>query len=224
MLSTSLVICLMFYILVTKENLFIESLGNMDDQQQIRKHQHRIRSIINFFQGIALTLFLFAVIVAIYLTVIYQARVIPFINYAVVFDAGSSHTEMFVYHWPADKSDGLGTTSAVNELFVCPLAGIHTSDVKRPGVKSKLKAVSDFEEHIDLLDAYFKPCLQQAIERIPSNRHKFSPIFLGATAGMRLARLKNVTRANQLLERIREIFSSYPFQFVAARQVSFSNE
>jgi Golgi nucleoside diphosphatase len=62
--------------------------------------------------------------------------------------------------------------------------------------------------------------LKEAISKIPSNRHKFSPIFLGATAGMRLARLQNVTQANQLLEKIREIFSSYPFQFVTARQVS----
>lgn len=192
----------------------------MDDQQQTRKHQHRIRSIINFFQGISLTLLLFAVIVAIYITVIYRARVIPFINYAVVFDAGSSHTEMFVYHWPADKSDGLGTTSTVNELFVCPLAGVYTDDIKKPGNSIKLKAISDFEQHLHLLEVYFKPCLKEAISKIPSNRHKFSPIFLGATAGMRLARLQNVTQANQLLERIREIFSSYPFQFVTARQVS----
>jgi hypothetical protein len=193
----------------------------MDDQQHIRRRQHRIRSIINFLQGTALTLFLFAVIVGIYLTVIYRARVIPFINYAVVFDAGSSHTEMFVYHWPADKSDGLGTTSTVNELFVCPLAAIYTDDSKKSGSSIKLKAVSDFEQHLHLLEAYFRPCLELAISKIPSTRHKFSPIFLGATAGMRLARLQNATRASQLLERIREIFSHYPFQFVTARQVSF---
>src|SRR5579871_3708171 len=93
----------------------------MDDQQQKQIRQERIRSIINFIQGIAATLFIFSAIIAIYLTVIYRARLTPFVNYAIVFDAGSSHTEMFVYHWPADKSDGLGTTSTVNEYFVCPL-------------------------------------------------------------------------------------------------------
>jgi Golgi nucleoside diphosphatase len=192
----------------------------MDEQQQTRKHQHRIRSIINFLQGIAVTLFIFAVIVAIYFTVIYRARVAPFINYAIVFDAGSSHTEMFVYHWPADKSDGLGTTSTVNELFVCPLASIYANDSKKQGDPIKLKAVSDFEQHLDFLNDYFEPCLKKAVSKIPSTRHKFSPIFLGATAGMRLTRLQNATRASQVLERIREIFSNYPFQFVTARQVS----
>jgi Golgi nucleoside diphosphatase len=192
----------------------------MDDQQQSRTRQNRIRSIINFMQGIAVTLFTFAVIVAIYITVIYRARVAPFINYAIVFDAGSSHTEMFVYHWPADKSDGIGTTSTVNEYFVCPLAGIPANDPKKSGDSIKLKAISDFDQHLDLLDDYFRPCIQKAISKIPSNRHKFSPIFLGATAGMRLSRLQNAARANEIFERIREIFSNYPFQFVTARQVS----
>ena len=192
----------------------------MDDQEDIRRRQHRIRSIIHFCQGIAVTLFSFAIIVAIYLTVLYQARIVPLINYAIVFDAGSSHTEMFVYQWPADKSDGLGTTSTVNEFFVCPLAGIYAGDPKKSGDSIKLKAVSDFEQHLHLLASYFQPCLDKAIAKIPSNRHKYSPIFLGATAGMRLSRLQNASRANQLLERIREIFSNYPFQFVTARQVS----
>jgi len=192
----------------------------MDDQQHTRKRQHRIRSIINFLQGIAFTLFIFAIIVAIYLIVIYRARVKPFINYAIVFDAGSSHTEMFVYNWPADKSNGLGTTSTVNEYFVCPLAGVYTNGPKKSSDSIKLKAISDFEQHLDLLDIYFQPCLKKAVSTIPSNRHKFSPIFLGATAGMRLSRLQNATRANQIFEKIREIFSNYPFQFVTARQVS----
>jgi Golgi nucleoside diphosphatase len=192
----------------------------MDDQQRTKKRQQRLRSIINFMQGIATTLFIIAVIVAIYLIVIYRARVTPFINYAIVFDAGSSHTEMFVYHWPADKSNGLGTTSTVNEYFVCPVLGIRAKDSKKSNDSNKLKAISDFEHHLDLLDEYFRPCLKKAVEEIPSNRHKFSPIFLGATAGMRLSRLQNATGANQIFERIREIFSNYPFQFVTARQVS----
>lgn len=195
----------------------------MDDQQEFRRRQHRIRSMINFCQGIAVTLFIFASLVAICLTVLYHGRIVPLINYAIVFDAGSSHTEMFVYHWPADKSNGLGSTSSVNELFVCPLSSIRVEDPKKSGETIKLKAVSDFEQHLHLLQPYFQSCLEKAMDKIPSDRHKFSPIFLGATAGMRLSRLQNATRASQLLERIREVFSNYPFQFVTARQVTFVN-
>ena len=193
----------------------------MDDQQPKQKRNNHIRSIINFTQGIAITLCFLAAIILIYLTVKYRARVEPVINYAIVFDAGSSHTEMFVYYWPADKSDGVGTTSSVNQYFVCPLEGIYVNDSRKTdNSKIKLKAISDFEQHLDLLDDYFAPCLNEATSNIPSNRHRTSPIFLGATAGMRLARMHNRVRANQILETIREIFSHYPFQLVTARQVS----
>ena len=104
--------------------------------------------------------------------------------------------------------DGIGSSGQI-----CPLASIYTND------SIKLRAISDFEQYLDLLEPYFQPCLKRALEEIPSTRYKFSPIFLGATAGMRLTRLQNFTRSNQILERIREIFANYPFQFVTARQV-----
>jgi Golgi nucleoside diphosphatase len=190
------------------------------EEHKTRPKQHYIRSIINFLQGIAFTIFIFVSIFAIYLIILYSTRLTPIMNYAIVFDAGSSHTEMFVYHWPADKSDGLGTTSKVNELFVCLLPALFINDTIKNGESIKLKAISDFEQNLDLLEDYFRPCLNKAISKIPTDRHKFAPIFLGATAGMRLTRLRNTTRAQQILERIREIFSNSPFEFVVARQVS----
>jgi len=190
-------------------------------EQKSKEKQSYMRSIINFLQGIAFTLFIFAIILTIYLINLYHIRLAPFTNYAIVFDAGSSHTEMFVYNWPADKSNGLGTTSSVNELFVCPVKALYVNDTTKKGDTNKLKAVSDYEQNLDLLEDYFRPCLTEAIEKIPVNRHKLSPIFLGATAGMRLLRLRNITRAKQILETIREIFSNTPFQFVVARQVNY---
>ncbi len=189
--------------------------------QKSKEKQSYARSIMNFLQGIAFTLLIFAIILTIYLINLYHTRLTPFTNYAIVFDAGSSHTEMFVYYWPADKSDGLGTTSSVKELFVCPLTPLNTTDPTKKGERIRLKAISDYEQNLDLLEEYFRPCLTKAIQQIPSNRHKLSPIFLGATAGMRLSRLRNITRARQILETIREIFSNTPFQFVVARQVNY---
>ena len=146
------------------------------EEQKLKGKPNYIQSIINFLQGIAFTLLLFAIILAIYLIVLYHTRLTPFTNYAIVFDAGSSHTEMFVYYWPADKSDGLGTTSTVNEFFVCPIASI-TIDPKKTGESIKLKAISDFEQHLDLLQDYFRPCLTEAILQIPSNYQIFSLII-----------------------------------------------
>ena len=185
-----------------------------------QKRHWRIYPVIKFAQGIAFTILVFAIILAIYLITLYHTRLTPFVNYAIVFDAGSSHTEMFVYHWPADKSDGLGTTSSVNQLFTCHLDALEKNDTNRVGGTIKLKAISDFEQNLDLLDKYFKPCLSKAVKEIPSTRHRSSPVFLGATAGMRLSRLRNATTANRVLETIREVFANSPFQFVVARQVN----
>lgn len=179
-------------------------------------NQSFIRSIINFLQGVAFILCLFAIIFAIYFIILYHGRQQPDTNYAIVFDAGSSHTEMFVYYWPADKSDGLGTTSSVNQYFTCPLKAVTINSSET----SKLKAISDFDQNLSSLKDYFRPCLTEAILKIPAERHKFSPIFLGATAGMRLVRLNNIAKSEQILETIREIFSNSPFQFVLARQVN----
>jgi hypothetical protein len=190
------------------------------EREKQQQRPHYVRNIMNFLQGIAFTIFLFTIILTIYLIIIYHTRLTPFINYAIVFDAGSSHTEMFIYSWPADKSQGLGTTSTVDEAFVCLVARITINDTTKHGESTKLKTISDFEDNLDLLKDYFRPCLTEAISKIPSNRHKFSPIFLGATAGMRLALLRNETRAKQVLESIREIFSNSPFQFVISRQVN----
>ena len=194
-------------------------MEQLNRQAKQRQHNDK-RSIIKFLQGIAFSILIFAIIFAIHLITAYCIRLKPFTNYAIVFDAGSSHTEMFVYDWPADKSHGLGTTSAVNEFFVCQLERIIINDPIKRNRSIKFKAISDFEENLNLLQDYFRPCLDQAILKIPSNRHKFTPIFLGATAGMRLARLHNKTKARQTLETIREIFSHTPFQFVRARQVN----
>ncbi|CAF0812627.1 unnamed protein product [Adineta ricciae] len=184
-----------------------------------QKRHWRIYPVIKFAQGIAFTILVFAIILAIYLITLYHTRLTPFVNYAIVFDAGSSHTEMFVYYWPADKSDGLGTTSSVNQLFTCHLDALEKNDTNRIGGTIKLKAISDFEQNLDLLDDYFEPCLSKAIKEIPSTRHRSSPVFLGATAGMRLSRLRNATTADRVLETIREVFANSPFQFVVARQV-----
>ncbi|CAF1551132.1 unnamed protein product, partial [Didymodactylos carnosus] len=180
--------------------------------------------LIHFVQGVALTLFTLTVIIAIYLTYIYCTKLSPFINYAIIFDAGSSHTKMYVYSWPADKSNGLGTTSTVNEYFDCSLSTIvktlpttSTSSMKKADMK--FRAISDFENHLEYLEEYFHVCLEGAKIKIPSNRHGHSPIFLGATAGMRLLSLRNRTKAENVLEKIREIFHNNPFQFVIARQV-----
>lgn len=36
-------------------------------------------------------------------------------QYGIVLDAGSSHTSMYIYKWPADKQNGTGIVTQHNE-------------------------------------------------------------------------------------------------------------
>ncbi|XP_027752754.1 ectonucleoside triphosphate diphosphohydrolase 8-like [Empidonax traillii] len=44
----------------------------------------------------------------------------PSTKYGLVFDAGSTHTSLYTYRWPADKENGTGIVSQVD---VCTVEG-----------------------------------------------------------------------------------------------------
>lgn len=39
-------------------------------------------------------------------------------QYGLVFDAGSTHTSLYIYRWPADKENGTGIVSQVEACSV----------------------------------------------------------------------------------------------------------
>jgi len=122
-------------------------------------------------------------------------------EYGVVLDAGSTHTSMFVYKWKV--SDIIKGTALVKQIGSC--------------------TVTDKDGHIRGISSYTNPelagqSLQSCIESkakklIPSYVQEKSPIYLGATAGMRLLNEKNSTSANQILRSVRQTLASSPFMF-----------
>ena len=40
------------------------------------------------------------------------------LQYGLVFDAGSTHTALYIYRWPADKENGTGIVSQVEACTV----------------------------------------------------------------------------------------------------------
>jgi hypothetical protein len=99
------------------------------------------------------------------LIVLWTIILSPFQDYAVVVDAGSTHSTIFVYTWPADKSDGLGTTSRITQVTTCDVPGgaVSTVDVSTPdGSKN-----------------YFDSAMTTCINTIPTNRKYRALIFLG---------------------------------------------
>ena len=74
---------------------------------------------------------------------------------------------LFFIHcrWPADKSDGLGTTSRIRQVKLCDVSGgaVSTINVSAPtGVKD-----------------YFQKAMDECVDAIPSTRKYRTLIFLG---------------------------------------------
>uniref|UniRef100_A0A8C8BNM5 Ectonucleoside triphosphate diphosphohydrolase 8 n=1 Tax=Otus sunia TaxID=257818 RepID=A0A8C8BNM5_9STRI len=92
----------------------------------------------------------------------------PITKYGLVFDAGSTHTALYIYRWPADKENGTGIVSQV-EACTAPGSGI-----------------SSYANNPAEAGAILKPCLDKAMKIIPAEQQRDTPTYLGATAGMRL--------------------------------------
>ncbi|KAM4647134.1 ectonucleoside triphosphate diphosphohydrolase 8-like isoform 3-T3 [Amazona ochrocephala] len=129
----------------------------------------------------------------------------PSTKYGLVFDAGSTHTALYIYRWPADKENGTGIVSQVE---ACTAAG--------PGISS-------YADDPAGAGASLKPCLDKAMEIIPAEQQRETPTYLGATAGMRLLREQNSTKAQQVFAQVAKTIGEYPVEFRGA-QVLTGNE
>ncbi|XP_055662263.1 ectonucleoside triphosphate diphosphohydrolase 8-like isoform X2 [Falco peregrinus] len=126
-------------------------------------------------------------------------------KYGLVFDAGSTHTALYIYRWPADKANGTGIISQVE---VCTVSG--------PGISS-------YADNATGAGASLKPCLDKAMAIIPVEQQRETPTYLGATAGMRLLREQNSTKAEQVFAEVSKAIAEYPVDFRGA-QVLTGNE
>ncbi|KAK9460326.1 nucleoside phosphatase family-domain-containing protein [Lipomyces oligophaga] len=95
-------------------------------------------------------------------------------NYGIVIDAGSSGSRVQIYAWP---------TVVDASSHAVPKVGKGGDDWQlkvRPGI-------SDYSTHPEELEVkHLDPLLEYAKKIIPAEKHSETPIFLLATAGMRL--------------------------------------
>uniref|UniRef100_A0A8D2KRQ5 Ectonucleoside triphosphate diphosphohydrolase 8 n=1 Tax=Varanus komodoensis TaxID=61221 RepID=A0A8D2KRQ5_VARKO len=129
-----------------------------------------------------------------------------FPQYGLVFDAGSSHTSLFIYQWPTDKENNTGV---VSQTFSCHVNG--------PGISS-------YADNPPQAGASLRKCLDEAMTVIPRERQLETPAYLGATAGMRLLRKKNATASAQVLEAVGKAIQKYPVSFRGARIITGEDE
>ncbi|KAM4877842.1 ectonucleoside triphosphate diphosphohydrolase 2 [Thomomys bottae] len=130
----------------------------------------------------------------------------PALKYGIVLDAGSSHTSMFIYKWPGDKENDTG------------IVGQHSScDVQGGGISSYASNPSGAGQSL-------VECLEQALRDVPKDQHTTTPLYLGATAGMRLLSLTSPEASASVLGAVTQTLTQYPFDFRGARILSGQDE
>lgn len=108
------------------------------------------------------------------------------LNYGLVIDAGSVHTTVNLYSWPAVRSNGTGV---VKEAFSCE--------------NDAAQGISSFADDPEAVARYLlqsSDCLTQAVGLVPEALRSTTPIFLGGTAGMRVLNATNPAAAEEILE------------------------
>ncbi|NXK80365.1 ENTP2 diphosphohydrolase, partial [Amazona guildingii] len=128
------------------------------------------------------------------------------LQYGIVLDAGSSHTAMFVYKWPADKENDTGV---VSEHSMC--------DVEGPGISS-------YSSSPAAAGTSLVQCLNQALRDVPKEKHVGTPLYLGATAGMRLLHISSQQASDAVLAAVAATLKSYPFDFRGSKILSGEEE
>ncbi|XP_012873286.1 PREDICTED: ectonucleoside triphosphate diphosphohydrolase 1 isoform X3 [Dipodomys ordii] len=128
------------------------------------------------------------------------------VKYGIVLDAGSSHTNLYIYKWAAEKENDTGVVRQIEEC-----------KVKGPGISKYVQKPNE-------LDMYLTECMEKSKEVIPSSQHQDTPVYLGATAGMRLLRMENEQSAERVLAAVSRSLSNYPFDFQGARIITGQEE
>ncbi|XP_040292478.1 ectonucleoside triphosphate diphosphohydrolase 1 isoform X2 [Bufo bufo] len=128
------------------------------------------------------------------------------LKYGIVLDAGSSHTSLYVYQWPAEKENDTGV---VTQLKECKAEG--------NGISSYYLKPADAGRSLQF-------CINKAQEVIPDSQQKQTPVYLGATAGMRLLSLAYPAVAHEVMTSVADTLRSSPFDFQGARIITGQEE
>ena len=101
-------------------------------------------------------------------------------NFAVVIDAGSSGSRVFIYHWPKHDGDPSHLLK-IDQLF----------KNGAPVIKKVEPGLSSFADRPQDAYAHLKPLLDFAQDHIPTGKQEATLLYVLATAGMRLLPLND---------------------------------
>ncbi|XP_067285845.1 ectonucleoside triphosphate diphosphohydrolase 1 [Pseudorasbora parva] len=174
----------------------------MDEQGEVKVKNpwHRPPCVI-------LTVFIIVGIIVMVSVSVVQYKPLPQkYKYGIVLDAGSSHTSVFIYEWPAEKENNTGM---VQQKHTCNVKG---------------KGISGYSANPDGAGQSLQECMVDAKQRIPAHRHSETPVYLGATAGMRLLKMEDETASEKVLASVERSLKTYPFSYQGARIISGQEE
>eukprot|EP00004_Rigifila_ramosa_P000234 TRINITY_DN10267_c0_g1_i3.p1 TRINITY_DN10267_c0_g1~~TRINITY_DN10267_c0_g1_i3.p1 ORF type:complete len:300 (+),score=63.49 TRINITY_DN10267_c0_g1_i3:1-900(+) len=115
-------------------------------------------------------------------------------QYGIMLDAGSSGTRLYVYNWPERFSDSL------------PLV---RNDLDQE-FENDTYGISDFASDPAGVAPYIRDLVASALPYVPQNKQARTPIYLKATAGMRLLPTEE---QDAILAEIRTTLREFPFPF-----------
>lgn len=164
---------------------------------EARNSNCRVQDWVGFLVSIGLIL---CGIVCITVISVYKEKVKD--EYGVVLDAGSTHTNMFVYKWKV--GDIIKGTALVKQIGNCTV----TDD------EGHVKGISSYRQNPEKAGKSLENCIKSTAKKlIPSYERKKSPIYLGATAGMRLLNETDSSVAKKIISSVRQTLGSSPFMF-----------
>lgn len=131
------------------------------------------------------------------ITILYTKNGETQYQYGVVLDAGSSHTKLFIYKWDGEK---LHETAEAKQVHYCTVIG--------HGITSYVNSPSNLSGPLSV-------CLEEAKQHIPYDNREDTPIFLGATAGMRMLNEVNAVKSATILHYVQDTIKKFPFKFTS---------
>lgn len=98
------------------------------------------------------------------------------IHYGIVIDCGSSGSRVYVYYWPPHSG---------NPSDLLNIQQLMDSNGK-PVMKKVSPGLSEFHDNPDEASEHIKKLLDYVKDFIPREKHKETPLYILATAGMRM--------------------------------------
>ncbi|XP_017294953.1 ectonucleoside triphosphate diphosphohydrolase 1 isoform X2 [Kryptolebias marmoratus] len=147
-----------------------------------------------------------AIVALVTVAVLQNRPVLQKYKYGIVLDAGSSHTALYIYEWPAEKDNNTGRAE---QKYVCKVKGKGISSY----ANTPVKAGESLNE-----------CMQEAKMQVPTKRHHETPLYLGATAGMRLLNMENSSASDKVFQAVEKALQRFPFSYQGARILSGQEE